>query len=134
MDANDLHKHALDELKRRLGLARPYSLDGQDGSRITVHAALIDTDQFKIIESNPANRKTLSLAADAAADDGRLFPWLDAMDGKPSLLTLAQVRSLDDNLIAFRTAMYGFLHRVYGEINGGAITTPEQVDQAAWPS
>ena len=83
--------------------------------------------------SNPANQKTLSLAADAA-DDGALFSWLDEEDGKPQLLTLAQIRSLAENLSAFETDMYDFLDKLSGEIDSGVITTFEQVDHAAWPS
>jgi hypothetical protein len=82
---------------------------------------------------NPANQKTLNLAA-GASDDGTLFSWLDEEDGKQSLLTLAQIRSLAESLSAFETTMYDFLAKVSGDIDSGVITTFEQVDHAAWPS
>jgi hypothetical protein len=115
------------------GFPRSYSLLDENGSKITVHAALMNTDQLKVTESNPLNQKTLGRAADAT-DDGAPYLWLDALDSKPKQLTLTQVRSLAESLTAFRLAMYDFLANVYGEIGTGQITTPEQIDHAAWPS
>jgi hypothetical protein len=56
------------------------------------------------------------------------------MDGKQSLLTLAQVRSLAESQTAFRNAMYDFLDKVWADIDARVITTFEQVDYADWPS
>ena len=88
---NELRTYALDEMHHRLRQVRSYSLLDGDGSKITVRAALAKSDPPTV--SNPANQKTLSIAADAA-DDGTLFSWLDEVDGKPQLMTLAQIRSL----------------------------------------
>ena len=128
---DELRTYALDEMHHRLRQVRSYSLLDEDGSKITVHAALVKSDPPTV--SNPANQKTLSLAADAV-DDGALFSWLDEEDGKPQLLTLAQIRSLAESLSAFETDMYDFLDKLCGEIDFGVITTFEQVDHAAWPS
>jgi hypothetical protein len=49
----------LDEMHHRLRQVRAYSLLAEDGSKITVHAALIKGDPPTV--SNPANQKTLSL-------------------------------------------------------------------------
>ena len=57
--------------------------------------------------SDPANQKALSLAADAV-DDDTLFSWLDEEDGKPQLLTLAQIRTLAESLSAFETEYVRF--------------------------
>jgi hypothetical protein len=127
---DELRNYALDEMHHRLRQVRSYSLLGEDGSKI-VHAALGKSDPPTV--SNPANQRTLSLAADAA-DDGTLFSWLDEEDGKPQLLTLAQIRSLAESLSTFETDMYDFLDKLCGEIDSGVITTFEQVDHAAWPS
>jgi hypothetical protein len=127
---DELRNYALDEMHHRLRQVRSYSLLGEDGSKI-VHAALVKSDPPTV--SNPANQRTLSLAADAA-DDGTLFSWLDEEDGKPQLLTLAQIRSLAESLSTFETDMYDFLDKLCGEIDSGVITTFEQVDHAAWPS
>jgi hypothetical protein len=128
---NELRNYPLDEMHHHLRQVRSYSLLDEDGSKITVHAALVKSDPPTV--SNPANQKTLSLAADAA-DDGTLLSWLDERDGKPRLLTLAQIRGLAESLSAFETDMYDFLDKVCGEIDSGVITTFEQVDHAAWPS
>ena len=128
---DELRNYALDQMHHRLRQVRSYPVLDADGSKITVHAALVKSDPPTV--SNPANQKTLSLAADAA-DDGALFSWLDEEDGKPQLLTLAQIRSLAESLSAFETDMYDFLDKLCGEINSGVITTFEQVDHAAWPS
>ena len=128
---NELRTYALDEMHHRLRQVRSYSLLDEDGSKITVQAALVKSDPPTV--SNPANQETLSLAADAA-EDGTLFSWLDEEDGKPQLLTLAQIRSLAESLSAFETDMYDFLDKLCGEIDSGVITTFEQVDYAAWPS
>jgi hypothetical protein len=133
MNGNDLHNHALDAMHHRLRQVRSYSLLDEAGSNMTVHAALIKSDP--LTESNPLNQETLSLAADAtAADPGRLFSWVDAMDGKHMLLTLAQARSLAKSLTAFQTDMYDFLDKICGEIDSGVITKFDQIDYAAWPS
>ena len=63
-----------------------------------------------------------------------MFQWLDATEGKQSLLTRAQVRSLAGSLSAFQNAMYDFLDKIWGDIDAGVITTFEQIDYAAWPS
>ena len=128
---NELRTYAFDEMHHRLRQVRPYSLLDEDGSKITVHAALVKSDPPTV--SNLTNQKTLNIAADAA-DDGTLFSWLDEEDGKPQLLTLAQIRSLAESLSAFETDMYDFLDKLSGDINSGVITTFEQVDCAAWPS
>ena len=128
---NELRNYAFDEMHHRLRQVHSYSLLDKDGSKITVQAALVKSDPPTV--SNPANQKTLSLAADAA-DDGALFSWLDEEDGKQSLLTLAQIRSLAESLSVFETDMYDFLDKLWGEINSGVITTFAQVDYAAWPS
>jgi hypothetical protein len=132
MNGSELHNHAFDEMHHRLRQVRSYSLLNRDGSETIVHAALI-TKGDELTESNPLNQKTLSLVADAS-DDGALFPWIDAMDGKQSLLTLAQVRSLAESQTAFRNAMYDCLDRVWADIAAGVITRFEQVDYADWPS
>ncbi|HZZ25302.1 MAG TPA: hypothetical protein VFE60_23300 [Roseiarcus sp.] len=131
MNGNELRNHAFDEMHHRLRQVRSYSLLNRDGSKITVHAAIIKSDP--VTESNPLNQKTLSLAA-AAADDDTLYPWLDSMDGRQIMLTLAQVRSLAESLSAFDRTMYDFLDKIWGEIDAGEITKFEQVDHAAWPS
>jgi hypothetical protein len=128
---NELRNYALDQMHHRLRQVRSYSLLDEDGSKISVQAALVKSDPPTV--SNPANQETLSLAADAA-DDGTLLSWLDEGDGKPQLLTLAQIRSLAESLSAFETDMYDFLDELCGEIDSGVITTFEQVDYAAWPS
>ena len=128
---DELRNYALDQMHHRLRQVRAYSLLDEDGSKITVHAALVKSDPPTV--SDPANQKTLNIAADAA-DDGTLFSWLDEQDGKPHLLTLAQTRSLAESLSAFETNMYDFLDKLSGEIDSGVITTFEQVDHAAWPS
>jgi len=113
---NELRTYAFDEMHHRLRQVRSYSLLDEAGSKITVHAALIKSDP--LTESNPLNQETLSLAADATtADAGRLFSWVDAMDGKHTLLTLAQVRSLAESMTAFQTDMYDFIDKVCGEID-----------------
>jgi hypothetical protein len=61
----------------------------ESGSQITVHAAIIKSDP--LTESNPLNQETLGRAAEAAADDGAPYFWLDALDDKPKQLTLTQV-------------------------------------------
>jgi hypothetical protein len=132
MNGSELHNHAFDDMHHRLRQVRSYSLLNRDGSETTVHAALI-TKGDELTESNPLNQKTLSLVADAS-DDGTLFPWIDAIDGTQSLLTLAQVRSLAESQTAFRNAMYDFLDKVWGDIDAGVITTFEQLDYADWPS
>ena len=128
---NELRTYAFGEMHHRLRQVRTYSLLNEDGSKITVHAALVKSDPPTV--SNPTNQKTLSLAADAA-DDGTLFSWLDEEDGKPHLMTLAQIRSLAESLSAFETDMYNFFDKISGEIDSGVLTTFEQVDYAAWPS
>jgi hypothetical protein len=128
---DELRNYAFDEMHHRLRQVRSYSLLDEDGSKISVHAALVKSDPPTV--SNPANQKTLSLAADAA-DDGTLFSWLDEEDGKPQLLTVAQIRSLAESLSAFETDMYDFHDNLCGEIDSGVITTFGQVDYAAWPS
>jgi hypothetical protein len=132
VNGSELHNHAFDEMHHRLRQVRAYSLMDQDGSKTIVHAALI-TKGDELTESNPLNQNTLHLAADAVNHDA-LFPWIDAMDGKQSLLTVAQVRSLAESQTAFRNAMYDFLDKVWGDIDAGVITMFEQVDYAAWPS
>jgi hypothetical protein len=127
---NELRNYAFDEMHHRLRQVRFYSILDEDGSKIIVRAALIKSDPLTV--SNPANQKTLSLTADAA-DDGTLFSWLDEEDGKPQLLTLAQIRGLAKSLSAFETDMYDFLDKLSGEIDSGVITTFGQVDYAAWP-
>ena len=129
--SSELRDYAFEEMHHRLRQVRLYSLLDNDGSKITVHAALIKSDPPTV--SNPANQKTLGRAADAA-DDGTLFSWLDEEDGKPQLLTLAQIRSLAESLSAFETDMYDFLDKLCGDIDSGVITRFEQVDHAAWPS
>ena len=131
MNGSELHNHAFDEMHHRLRQVRSYSLLDRDGS-ITVHAALV-TKGDELTESNPLNQNTLNLAA-GASDDSALFPWIDAMDGKQSLLTLAQVRSLVESQTEFRNAMYDFLDKVWGDIDAGVITRFEQLDYADWPS
>jgi hypothetical protein len=131
MNGNDLRNHAFDQMHHRLRQVRAYSLVDLNGVKTTVRAAIIKSDP--LTESNPLNQKTLDLAA-AATDDGALFQWLDATEGKQSLLTRAQVRSLAESLSAFRNAMYDFLDKIWGDIDAGVITTFEQVDYAAWPS
>ena len=79
--SSELRDYAFEEMHHRLRQVRPYSLLDEDGSKITVHAALVKSDPPTV--SNPANQKTLSGAADAA-DDGTLFSWLDEEDGKQS--------------------------------------------------
>jgi hypothetical protein len=111
MNGNELRNHALDEMHHRLRQVRSYSLVDEDGSKITVHAALVKSDPLTV--SNPANQKTL-LAANGG-DDGTLLSWLDEGDGKQQLLTLAQIRSLAESLSAFETDMYDFLGKVCGE-------------------
>jgi hypothetical protein len=128
---DELRNYALDEMHYRIRQVRAYSLPAEGGSKITVHAALVKSDPPTV--SNPANQETLGRAA-GAADEGTLFSWLDEEDGKPQLLTLAQIRSLAESLSAFETDMYDFLDRLSGEIDSGVITTFEQVDHAAWPS
>ncbi|MGC2836159.1 MAG: hypothetical protein WA238_18930 [Methylocella sp.] len=128
---DELRNYALDQMHHRLRQVRAYSLFAEGGLNITVHAALVKSDPPTV--SNPANQRTLSRAADAA-DDGSLFSWLDEEDGKPQLLTLAQIRSLAESLSAFETDMYDFLDKLSGEIDSGVITTFEQVDHSAWPS
>ena len=128
---NELRTYAFGEMHHRLRQVRTYALLNEDGSKITVHAALVKSDPPTV--SNPTNQKTLSLAADAA-DDGTLFSWLDEEDGKPHLMTLAQIRSLAESLSAFETDMYNFFDKICGEIDFGVLTTFEQVDYAAWPS
>ena len=132
MNGSELHNHALDEMHHRLRQVRSYSLSNRDGSVSTVRAALV-TKGDELTESNPLNQNTLNLAA-GASDDGALFPWIDAMDGKQTLLTLAQVRSLAESQTAFRNAMYDFLDKVWADIDAGVITKFEQVDYADWPS
>ena len=132
MNGSELHNHAFDKMHHLLRQVRSYSLLNRDGSETIVHAALI-TKGDELTESNPLNQKTLSLVADAS-DDGTLFPWIDAMDGKQTLLTLAQVRSLAESQTAFRNAMYDFLDKVWADIDAGVITKFEQVDYADWPS
>jgi hypothetical protein len=107
---DELRNYALDAMHHRLRQVRSYSLLGEGGSKI-VHAALVKSDPPTV--SNPANQRTLSLAADAA-DDGALFSWLDEEDGKPQLLTLAQIRSLAESLSTFETDMYDFLDKLCG--------------------
>ena len=128
---DELRNYALDQMHHRLRQVRPYLLLDEDGSKITVHAALIKSDPPTV--RNPANQRTLNIAADAV-DDGTLFSWLDEEDGKPQLMTLAQIRSLAESLSAFETDMYDFLDKLSGEIDSGVITTFDQVDHAAWPS
>jgi hypothetical protein len=128
----ELRGYALDQMHHRLRQVRSYSLLSDAGSRTTVRAALTEGDE--LTESNPFNQKTLNLAADATADPEGLFSWVDAMDGKQRVLTLAQVRSLAESLAAFRTGMYDFLDKICGQIDSGVITTFDQVDHAAWPS
>jgi len=132
VNGSELHTYAFDEMHHRLRQVRSYSLLDRDGSKTTVHAALT-TKGDELTESNPLNQKTLNLAANAT-DDGTLYPWLDAMDGKHSLLTLAQVRSLVESQTAFRNAMYDFLDKVWADIDAGVITKFEQVDYADLPS
>ncbi len=129
--SSELREYAFEEMHHRLRRVRSYSLLDEGASKITVHAALVKSDQLTV--SNPANQKTLSLVTDAA-DEGTLFSWLDEEDGKPQLLTLAQVRSLAESLTAFETTMYDFLAKISSEIDAGVITTFEQIDHAAWPS
>jgi hypothetical protein len=126
MDGTELKAHVLGELRRRLRVPRSYSLLDEDGSRTTVHAAIIESDPLTV--SNPANQKTL-----VAANNGTSLSWLDERDGKQQLLTFAQVRSLAESLTAFQKNMYDFLAKSYGEIGTGVITTPEQIDEEAWP-
>jgi hypothetical protein len=134
MNGSELRDHAFDEMHHRLRQVRSYSLLDRDGSKTTVHAALIAGDE--LTESNPFNQKTLSLAGDALLprSEDILFPWIDAMDGKQTLLTLAQVRSLAEGLTAFQKVMYDFLDKVWAEIDAGVITTFEQVDHSSWPT
>src|ERR1700735_2836293 len=111
---DELRTYALDQMHHRIRQIRAYSLLAEGGSKITVHAALVKSDPPTV--SYPANQRTLGLAADAA-DDRALFSWLDEKDGKPQLLTLAQIRSLAESLSAFETDMYNFLDRLSGEID-----------------
>jgi flagellar hook-associated protein FlgK len=127
--SSELRDYAFEEMHHRLRQVRLYSLLDNDGSKITVRAALVRSDPPTV--GNPANQKTLNLAA-GAADDGTLFSWLDEEDGKQSLLTLAQIRSLAESLSAFETTMYDFLAKLSSEIDSGVITTFDQVDHAAW--
>ena len=92
---NELRNYALDQMHHRLRQVRSYPVLDADWSKITVHAALVKSDPPTV--SNPANQKTLNLAA-GAADDGTLFSWLDEEDDKQSLLTLAQIHSLAESL------------------------------------
>jgi flagellar hook-associated protein FlgK len=129
--SSELRDYAFEEMHHRLRQVRSYSLLSEDGSKITVRAALVKSDPPTA--GNPANQETLDLAA-GAADDGTLFSWLDEEDGKQSLLTLAQIRNLAEGLSGFETTMYDFLAKISGEIDAGVITTFEQIDHAAWPS
>ena len=70
MNGHELRDQAFEEMHHRLRQVRSYSLLDKDGSKIAVHAALVKSDPPTV--SNPANQKTLSLAADAA-DDGTLL-------------------------------------------------------------
>jgi hypothetical protein len=132
MDANDLRNHALATLHRRLALPRSYSLTNEDGPRMTVHAAIVEGHPDEVTETNPSNRKELRRSAEAGNDG--TFVWLNAIDGKAESLSLAQIRFLAGRLTEFCRIMYDFNAKVCGEINAGTITTPEQVDRAAWPS
>ena len=79
---DELRTYALDMMHHRLRQVRSYSLLDEDWSKIIVHAALVKSDPPTV--SNPANQKTLNLAA-GATDEGALFSWLDEEDGKQSL-------------------------------------------------
>jgi hypothetical protein len=128
--SNELRERAFEEMHHRLRQVRSYSLLDENGSQITVHAAIIKSDP--LTESNPLNQETLGRAAAVADDDGAPYLWLDALNGKPMQLTLTQVHSLAESLSAFETTMYDFLAKISGEIDAGVITTFEQVDHAAW--
>jgi hypothetical protein len=132
MDANDLRNHALAVLHRRLALPRSYCLVGQDGLRITVNAAIVESDSHEVTESNPCNRDTLRQSG--PPDDGTSFLWNNATGAKGELLSFAQVRFLAGSLNEFNRIIYDVLSKVCGEIGAGSITTPEQIDNAPWPS
>jgi hypothetical protein len=93
MDANELRHHALKELHRRLAVPRSYSLPSEDGSKITVLAAIVEGDRDEITESNSFNCDALRRSA-KAPDDGMPIFWLNATGGKPVSLTFAQIRFL----------------------------------------
>jgi hypothetical protein len=118
-------------MRRRLLRPRSYSLLSEGGLQITVHAAIMEINS-EVTDRNPHNRETLLNAAHATGDL-MLFPWLD-LGGKQELLTRAQVNCLAKSMTKFNKTMYDFLGKVRGEIDAGAITTPEQIDGADWPS
>ena len=128
----ELRERAYEEMHHRLRQVRSYSLFDENGSQVTVYAAIIKSDP--LTESNPLNQETLGRAAEAAADGGAPYLWLDALDVKPKQLTLRQVHSLAESLTAFETGMYDFLDKICGDIDAGVITRFEQVDNADWPS
>ena len=130
--SNELRERAFEDLHHRLRQVRSYSLLDENGSQITVHAAIIKSDP--LTESNPLNQETLRRAANVTDNDGASYLWVDALDGKSKQLTLTQVHSLAERLTAFETGMYDFLDKICGDIDAGVITTFEQVDNADWPA
>ena len=129
---DELRNYALDQMHHRLRQVRAYSLLDEDGSQITVHAALVKSDPPTV--SDPAQSKNPKHSRRCCGRYGTLFSWLDAQDGKPHFADPRAGRSLAESLSAFETNMYDFLDKLSGEIDVAVITTFEQVDHAAWPS
>jgi hypothetical protein len=80
MNGNALRNHALDEMHHRLRQVRSYSLVDEDGSKITVHAALVKSDPQRAIQliKNPPSRARLRICA-------RLYPGRTNRRHSPAL-------------------------------------------------